>query len=66
MKSKNSLVTLGIIALVLFLGVGYAVVSSVYLNIGGTASVDDQDLKVESNFQIQKVMETEMEVCYVR
>ena len=47
MKSKKSFLSLGIIVLVLFLGVGYAVVSSVYLNIGGTASVNDQDLNVE-------------------
>ena len=47
MKSEKSFLSLGIIALVLFLGVGYAVVSSVYLNIGGTASVNDQDLNVE-------------------
>ena len=38
---------LGIIVLVLFLGVGYAIVSSVYLNIGGTASVANTDLNVE-------------------
>ena len=47
MRSKKSFLTLGIIVLVLFLGVGYAVVSSVYLNIGGTASVANADLKVE-------------------
>ena len=34
------------IVLVLFLGVGYAVVSSVYLNIGGTANVANSELKV--------------------
>ena len=47
MRNKKSFLTLGIIVLVLFLGVGYAVVSSVYLNIAGTANVANSELKVE-------------------
>ena len=47
MKNKKSLITLGIIVLVLFLGVGYAVVSSVYVNIGGTANAAGSNLNVE-------------------
>lgn len=46
MKSKKSLLSLGLLALVLVLGVGYAVVSSVTLEISGTASVEESDLKV--------------------
>ena len=46
MKSKKSLLSLGILALVLVLGVGYAVVSSVSLSLGGTASVENANLKV--------------------
>ena len=47
MKNEKTFLNLGIITLVLFLGVCYAVVSSVYLNIGGVASVNDTDLNVE-------------------
>ena len=47
MRNKKSILSLGIIVLVLFLGVGYAVVSSVYLNISGTASVANSELNVE-------------------
>lgn len=46
MKSKKSLLSLGLLALVLVLGVGYAVVSEVYLEIGGTATVAGSDLAV--------------------
>ena len=46
MKNKKSLLSLGLLALVLVLGVGYAVVSSVDLTIGGSATVKDADLKV--------------------
>lgn len=46
MKKKKSLLSLGILALVLVLGVGYAVVSNVGLTFGGTATVADADLKV--------------------
>lgn len=46
MKNKKSMLTLGILALVLILGVGYAVVSNVGLSISGTASVGESELKV--------------------
>ena len=47
MKNKKSLLSLVIFALVLILGVGYAVVSSVDLTIGGTAGVQDAELRVD-------------------
>ena len=47
MRSKKSFLSLGILALVLFLGVGYAVVSSVYVNLGGTANAAGSNLNVE-------------------
>ena len=48
MKNKKSLLSLGLLALVLVLGVGYAVVSSVDLKINGTAKgVESATLKVE-------------------
>lgn len=47
MKNKKSLLSLGLLALVLVLGVGYAVVSSVDLKIGGSASVKDAELAVD-------------------
>ena len=47
MKNKKSLLGLGLLALVLVLGVGYAVVSSVELTIGGTATVKDAELRVD-------------------
>lgn len=46
MKNKKSLLSFGLLALVLVLGVGYAVVSNVDLTIGGSASVEEADLKV--------------------
>ena len=46
MKNNKSLLSLGIIALVLFLGVGYAVVNTTNLTIGGTASVQDSQMNV--------------------
>lgn len=46
MKNKKSLLGLGLLALVLVLGVGYAVVSDVVLTINGSASVGTEDLKV--------------------
>ena len=46
MKNKKSLLGLGLLALVLVLGVGYAVVSQVSLIIGGTATVASSNLKV--------------------
>lgn len=45
MKNKKSLLSLGLLALVLVLGVGYAVVSSVSLTIGGEVSANS-DIKV--------------------
>ena len=47
MKNKKSLLGLGLLALVLVLGVGYAVVSQVSLTIGGTATVASSNLKVK-------------------
>lgn len=47
MKNKKSLLSLVIFALVLILGVGYAVVSSVDLTIGGTAGVKNASLQVD-------------------
>ena len=46
MKNRKSLLTISIFALVLVLSVGYAVVSSVELDITGTAEAQAQDLKV--------------------
>lgn len=47
MKNKKSFLIL--VLFVIFLGVGYAVVSSVNLEIGGTANVQNADLKVTFN-----------------
>ena len=47
MKNKKSLLSLGLLALVLVLGVGYAVVSSVDLTIGGSATVKNAELAVD-------------------
>lgn len=47
MKNKKSLLSLGLLTLVLVLGVGYAIVSSVDLTIGGTATVKDAELAVD-------------------
>ena len=47
MKNKKSLLSLGLLALVLVLGVGYAVVSSVDLKFGGSATVKNAELKVD-------------------
>lgn len=49
MKNKKSLLSFGLLALVLILGVGYAVVSSVGLSIDGTAKVASSNLKVSFN-----------------
>lgn len=46
-NNKNSLLSLGLLALVLVLGVGYAVVSSVDLTFGGSASVKDAEIQVD-------------------
>ena len=47
MDNKKYFLSLLLIVLVLFLGVGYAVVSSVYIKTGGTANVSDYELNVE-------------------
>ena len=47
MNNKKSFLILAL--LVFFLGIGYAVVSSVGLEIGGTANVENADLKVAFN-----------------
>lgn len=62
MKNKKSLLSLVIFALVLILGVGYAVVSSVGLTIGGTASVKDANLKVD----IESVADTKTSGATIR
>lgn len=49
MKNRRSFLVLSLLVLVLFLSVGYAVVSSVGLDIGGTAGVQEADLKVSFN-----------------
>lgn len=49
MKNKKSLLSVCLLVLVLILGVGYAVVSSVNLTISGTATVKDAALKVSFN-----------------
>ena len=46
MRNKKSLLSLGLLALVLVLGVGYAVVSSQELTIGGTAETVDSTIAV--------------------
>lgn len=46
MKNKKSLLSLGLLALVLVLGVGYAVVNTVVLTFNGEATVANADLKV--------------------
>lgn len=49
MRKKKSMFGFGLLLLVLVLGVGYAVVTSVGLNINGTAAVKGSDLKVSFN-----------------
>lgn len=49
MKKKKSLLSLALIALVLVLGVGYAVVSTQNLTISGSASTAESTLKVSFN-----------------
>ena len=46
MKNKKSLLSLGLLALVLVLGVGYAVVNKITLTFNGEATVGEADLKV--------------------
>ena len=46
MKNKRNVLLLAIVALILVLGVGYAVVSQVTLNITGTGASKTEDLKV--------------------
>lgn len=47
MSNKKSLFSLIVVALILVLGIGYAVVSSVNVIIGGVANVANSDLKIE-------------------
>lgn len=49
MKKQKSILGIGLLVLVLILGVGYAVVSSVGLDITGNATVKSADLKVAFN-----------------
>ena len=49
MNRKKTLYGLGLLALILVLGVGYAVVSEVTLNIDGDATVASEALKVSFN-----------------
>ena len=49
MNRKKTLYGLGLLALILVLGVGYAAVSEVTLNIDGTATVASEALKVSFN-----------------
>lgn len=49
MNRKKSLYVLGMLTFILLLGVGYATVSSVGLNIDGTATVASESLKVAFN-----------------
>ena len=46
MRSKNTLKLLVIFVLILVLGVGYAVINSTVLNIGGEAAAKTEDLQV--------------------
>ena len=46
MKNKKNVYVLAIVAMILMLGVGYAVVSQVSLNIAGNASAKTEELKV--------------------
>lgn len=49
MKKQKSILGIGLLILVLVLGVGYAVVSNVGLDISGTAAVKNAGLKVAFN-----------------
>ena len=49
MKKQKSILGFGLLILVLVLGVGYAVVSNVGLDISGTAAVKNANLKVAFN-----------------
>ena len=46
MKNRKKMITTALIVLVLLLGVGYATVSSVNLNINGTAKAGSKELQV--------------------
>lgn len=46
MKNRKKMITTALIVLVLLLGVGYATVSSVNLNINGTANAETKELQV--------------------
>lgn len=47
MKKKNSMVTLVVLVAILVLGVGYAVVTGVDLNISGNVAAKSENLKVK-------------------
>lgn len=49
MKNKKKFYVVGLLVFVLVLGIGYAAVSTVGLNIDGTASVKSENLKVSFN-----------------
>lgn len=49
MKNKKKFYVVGLLVFVLVLGIGYAAVSTVGLNIDGTASVKTENLKVSFN-----------------
>ena len=55
MRNKKTLYGLGLLALVLVLGVGYATVSSVVLEFGGSATVKNYELRVD----IEGVVDTQ-------
>ena len=46
MKNRKKMITTALIVLMLLLGVGYATVSSVSLNINGTANAESKELQV--------------------
>ena len=46
MINKKILLSLSVVAIILILGVGYAVVNTVDITLGGTASVADAPIKV--------------------
>lgn len=60
MKNQKSLLWLSLVVFVLILGVGYAVVSSVGLDITGTATVADSTLKVAFNGETEVSDETKV------
>lgn len=49
MKKRKSMIMLAVLVAVLVLGVGYAAIAGVQLDITGTAAVENRDLKVAFN-----------------